>query len=177
MGARRDQGGTSTRATAPLSMITYASGGRGVGSVVAVHVRVTGIVIEGEQILLLNQDTDGPRTWSLPGGKVEDGETLAEALVREMREETGVDIEVGRLLYLCDHVVAHVVHITFEARRIGGQVGAVQAGQDTRPIRGVEFVELADLPELGFSQRFVQLCRAGFPQAGSYMGAKAGIGL
>jgi ADP-ribose pyrophosphatase YjhB (NUDIX family) len=138
---------------------------------------VTGILIEDDQILLLNQDTDGPRTWSLPGGKVEDGETLAEALVREMREETGVDVEVGRLLYLCDHVVAHVVHVTFEVARVGGRVGAVQAGKDTRPIRGVEFVKLADLVGLGFSERFVRLCRTGFPGAGSYMGAKTNIGL
>ena len=38
------------------------------------------------------------RSWSLPGGKVEEGETLAAALVREMREETGLDVEPGRLL-------------------------------------------------------------------------------
>lgn len=37
------------------------------------HTRVTGIVIEDDHILLLDQDTDGPRSWSLPGGKVEDG--------------------------------------------------------------------------------------------------------
>lgn len=138
---------------------------------------MTGIVIEEDQILLLNQDTDGPRSWSLPGGKVEDGETLAGALVREMREETGVEVEPGRLLYVCDHVAAHVVHITFEARRVGGQVGAIEAGKDTRPIRGVQFVKLTELPQLGFSGRFVQLCQAGFPAAGSYLGAKANIGL
>ena len=51
------------------------------------NVRVTGVVIEDDMILLLDQDTDTGRSWSLPGGKVEPGETLAEALVREMREE------------------------------------------------------------------------------------------
>ncbi|WP_239153091.1 NUDIX domain-containing protein [Virgisporangium aurantiacum] len=138
---------------------------------------MTGIVIEDDRILLLNRDTDGPRTWSLPGGKVEAGESLAEALVREMREETGVQVQVGRLLYLCDHIPARVVHIIFEARRVGGQVGAAELGKDTNPIRGVRFVELTELPQLGFSDRFVQLCQAGFPDAGSYMGAKANIGL
>ena len=59
------------------------------------HVRVTGLVIEDDRILLLNQDTDAARSWSLPGGKVEDGETLAAALVREMREETGLEVEPG----------------------------------------------------------------------------------
>jgi ADP-ribose pyrophosphatase YjhB (NUDIX family) len=144
------------------------------------HVRVTGVVIEDGRILLLNQDTDTGRSWSLPGGKVEEGEMLAAALVREMREETGLVVEPGRLLYVCDHLPGdgtHVVHLTFEARRIGGTAGEVTAGLDTRPIRGVEFVKLADLPSLGFGERFAELAMAGFPSAGSYMGAKASIGL
>jgi ADP-ribose pyrophosphatase YjhB (NUDIX family) len=142
-----------------------------------VHTRVTGVLIEDDRILLLNQDTDGPRTWSLPGGKVEDGETLADALMREMREETGLEVRPGRLLYLCDHVPARVVHITFEVVRVGGLLGAVEAGKDTRLVRGVEFVQLAALAGLGFSDTFAQLARSGFPGAGSYMGAKASIGL
>ncbi|WP_279472981.1 NUDIX hydrolase [Actinomadura darangshiensis] len=140
------------------------------------RVRVTGVVVEDGRVLLLDQDTGGGRSWSLPGGKVEAGETLTDALVREMREETGVEVEVGRLLYVCDHLPADVVHITFEARRVGGVVGEV-AGADSRPIRGVTFVPLGELAGLGFGARFAELARAGFPGAGSYMGAKANIGL
>jgi ADP-ribose pyrophosphatase YjhB (NUDIX family) len=144
-----------------------------------VDVRVTGVVIEEGQILLLKQDTGAGRSWSLPGGKVEEGESLGDALVREMREETGIEVKVGRLLYICDYLPAgsHVVHVTFEATRVGGTVGYVTEGVDTRPIRGVEFVKLADLPGLGFTEKFGQLARAGFPGAGSYMGAKSNIGL
>jgi ADP-ribose pyrophosphatase YjhB (NUDIX family) len=145
-----------------------------------VHVRVTGVVIEDDRILLLNQDTDTGRAWSLPGGKVEEGETLAAALIREMSEETGLQVEPGRLLYVCDHLPGdgtHVVHLTFEARRIGGTAGDVTAGLDTRPIRGVEFVKLANLTSLGFGERFAELAMAGFPGAGRYMGSKASIGL
>jgi ADP-ribose pyrophosphatase YjhB (NUDIX family) len=144
------------------------------------HVRVTGVLIEDGRILLLNQDTDTGRSWSLPGGKMEEGETIRDALVREMREETGLDVEPGRLLYVCDHLPGggtHVVHLTFEARRTGGVAGQFTAGLDTRPIRGVEFVTLADLPSLGFGERFAQLATDGFPGAGSYMGGKASIGL
>jgi ADP-ribose pyrophosphatase YjhB (NUDIX family) len=138
---------------------------------------VTGIVVEDGRILLLNQDADAGRSWSLPGGKLEDGETLAEALVREMKEETGLDVEPGRLLYVCDNLPTQVVHMTFEARRTGGTVGDIAAGADTTPIRGVEFVPVPKLRGLGFSDRFTELVTAGFPGAGSYMGPKSAIGL
>ncbi len=142
------------------------------------RVRVTGIVIEDGRLLLLNQDTPGTgRSWSLPGGKLEDGETLAEALIREMKEETGLDVEPGPLLYVCDHVPAGVVHMTFEARRTGGAIGDIAAGADTTPIRGVEFVPFSKLTALGFTERFADLVVAGFPDAGSYMGPKSAVGL
>ena len=115
------------------------------------RVRVTGIVIEDGRLLLLNQDTPNTgRSWSLPGGKLEEGETLAGALVREMKEETGLDVEPGRLLYVCDHLPGdgtHVVHMTFEARRDGrdGRGYRVWGRHDPDPRRGVRAGVQADL--------------------------------
>jgi len=43
--------------------------------------------------------------WEFPGGSVEFGETLAQALTREMREEYGIEVDVGPLLDVVDHIL------------------------------------------------------------------------
>lgn len=67
---------------------------------------VNGVVILDDQVLLVkNKHLDGPDNeyWSLPGGGVEEGESLKQALEREMLEETGVKSKVGPLLFINEY--------------------------------------------------------------------------
>ena len=63
--------------------------------------------------------------WEFPGGSVEFGETLVEALKREMREEYGIEIAVGELLDVVDHILPeegqHWVSPTFVCSIVSGQ--------------------------------------------------------
>ncbi|MCP4538651.1 MAG: NUDIX domain-containing protein [Chloroflexi bacterium] len=63
--------------------------------------------------------------WEFPGGSVEFGETLADALGREIREEFGIEIEVGELLDVADHILPdegqHWVSPSFICTIISGE--------------------------------------------------------
>jgi len=142
-------------------------------------VRVTGVLIEGGSILLVQQKLSEKRGWSLPGGKLERGETMAEGLVREMKEETGLDVEIERLLYVCDVAASGntIMHVTFLLKRAGGAIELPTNEFDENPINDVRFVPLGELEKYGFSEKFRILAQDGFPGAGNYMGDKASIGL
>jgi 8-oxo-dGTP diphosphatase len=60
---------------------------------------VAGVIVEGERLLLTQRRADQalPLQWELPGGKVEPGEAPTAALVRELAEELGVAVRVGRI--------------------------------------------------------------------------------
>lgn len=64
---------------------------------------VAAVVVRDGQILVCQRRDKGafPLKWEFPGGKVQPGETLERALVRELREELGVEARIGRLLHRC----------------------------------------------------------------------------
>jgi ADP-ribose pyrophosphatase YjhB (NUDIX family) len=143
------------------------------------QIRVTGVLVEQDKLLLVKQRVSASRAWSLPGGRVEQGETLEQALVREMAEETGLDVTVDSLLYLCEKLdaVPPLIHVTFRVSRIGGLLRLPSNEFDKNPISDVRMVPIRNLPSYDLSERFTDLTLAGFPEAGSYKGDKANIGL
>lgn len=137
-------------------------------------VRLTGILIEDDEILLVQESLRERTNWNVPGGKLEFGESIREGLRREMREETGLDVEVGDLLYVCDRFRSlgdQVVDMSFIVRR---RAGALISGRvvdaEGETLKAVRMVPISLLTSYGLSERFAELAAAGFPGRGSYQG-------
>jgi len=99
---------------------------------------VAAIILRGSEILLVKRASEpGLGKWSAPGGSVEIGETLEQALSREVREETGLEIEIGELAGVSDLIVRrdgiirfHYVLIDyFAAVRSGEPVAATDVSE------------------------------------------------
>ena len=91
-------------------------------------VTVSAAVIERGKVLLVQEGKEWCRgQWSLPGGRLEENESLADAVVREMEEETGLLIRptgITRVLRYTSPRGFHVIRFNFVAERIGGELRA-----------------------------------------------------
>ncbi|MEV0071525.1 NUDIX domain-containing protein [Amycolatopsis sp. NPDC050768] len=97
----------------------------------SIAVAVSAFIQDDDGRILMIRRTDND-LYSIPGGQLELGETLAEAAVREVREETGVDCEVTGVIGLYSdpkHVIAYddgevrqEFSICFRARQVGGNL-------------------------------------------------------
>lgn len=85
------------------------------------RVRVAGVLIEDGKILLIEHKKNDKKYWLIPGGGVDWGESTKEAIIREFKEETNLDIEVNRFLFLSETIAPdkekHVINLYFEITR------------------------------------------------------------
>ena len=104
-------------------------------------VGVGAVIVEEKRVLLIRRGT-APLLgeWSLPGGVLECGETLRDAVVREAREETGLVVETSEMLGVYERLIRddegrvryHYVLIDFLCRPVGGDL---KAGSDAVDVR------------------------------------------
>lgn len=118
------------------------------------RVHVYGVIIDEGKILLSPQHRPG--AYDLPGGKVDLGEPLGAALIREVKEETGIDVEVVEQLTVRDSLFKvtfrqpqdtwHSVMIYYLCRPVGGEIDTAGLDEHEKQYAGrAEWVALSDL--------------------------------
>ena len=112
-----------------------------------VTTRVSVLVIEDEKILLVKHRKGSQEYWVLPGGRLEYGETFVDCAVREMKEETGLDVEPEKFLFLSEAIAPdlsrHIVNVYLKAKVVGGTMCL----GDEPILAGLDFLPLAELEE------------------------------
>lgn len=126
---------------------------------------VGALIFDGDQILLVERGKDPLKGyWSLPGGVLETGETLAEGVRREVREETGLEVEPLGVVQIFERIIRdaageaeyHYVLIDYECRVIGG---SLRAADD---VSRVEWVPRAKLAEFRITTGTLPVIEKGF---------------
>jgi 8-oxo-dGTP diphosphatase len=99
----------------------------------------TGVAVVDENRILLVRRGREPNKglWAVPGGKVEFGETLAEAATREVREETGLLIELDEIIWVGEFIEDHhhLVLVDFLGAPTGGELAA---GDDAADLQWID---------------------------------------
>ncbi len=117
---------------------------------------VAGIIINQNKILIgKRKDKDiGGGKWEFPGGKIEVGETNSEALERELYEELGISVKIGKELMNYEHVFKTTIYnITF--MEIIDYEGEICNNAHSE----IKWVKFSNLPEYDFisgDDRFIQ---------------------
>jgi 8-oxo-dGTP diphosphatase len=137
-------------------------------------VGVGAVVVDQDRVLLVQRGHEPLKgKWSLPGGKLELGESLTQAVVREVQEETGLDVEAIELVELIDRIHTesgpsgdrvryHYVIADYLCRVVGGQL---QAGSDAAAVRWVERAEWNSHSALALDPITVRVIEAGWQRA------------
>lgn len=108
------------------------------------------VMQEGKILLTQREDFE---TWTLPSGGVEDGESLAQAAIRETKEETGLDVELTRLVSIYSRLGSWSpgYMVLFAAKPIGGEIKCQEG--ETIAVGWFAFDELPSPLSLGHKRR------------------------
>jgi 8-oxo-dGTP diphosphatase len=133
-----------------------------------IRVRACALIIENEAVLLIEFEDKNGIHYNLPAGGVESGESVMEAVKREAWEEASVDVEVGPLAFVSEHVPhlittyesgsPHGLSLMFDCKIKEGSKPSLPANPDANQV-GVRWVSLSELDSIVLYPNIKQLIK------------------
>ncbi|TET53876.1 MAG: NUDIX domain-containing protein [Actinobacteria bacterium] len=112
-----------------------------------IRIRVSAVIIKDGSILLVRHEKEGKAYWLLPGGGVEQAETLSQALKREIVEEVSLEVDPLKLLFVSESISSqarHILHLSFLVR---ANEGKIKMEKDER-LKGAQYFKANELKGL-----------------------------
>ena len=157
-----------------------------------IKVRIGVVLIENGAVLLICHNSaprnkaffsehpgpiDNKRYWVFPGGELRQGETLYGCARRELLEETGIEIDLGQLLFFGETIwpdgERHIVNMFFAAKRIKGTVGKPEFTPPNECLDFPSFIPIAKCEEIALYPQVGEMLKGiadGKVLKGEYLG-------
>lgn len=111
--------------------------------IAAATVYVSTVILKDDQVLFVQESEAKQSQWNLPSGRLELGETLTEAAIREVKEETGYDVSIDSVITIKQRQVGDTVAIIFFF------TGSLENDEQSDAEEGIQRVEFMPVDDIG----------------------------
>ena len=123
-----------------------------------IGIRPCAILIEKEKVLCIDCKYGDGEYYLFPGGGLEAGETMEEAAIREMFEETGLIVKIKKMVYVNDWIKdrktnTRVLNIFFLVERVGGQI--IPGEKDGGKVKEIKWIDIKELSKIDFRPEYL----------------------
>jgi 8-oxo-dGTP diphosphatase len=128
-----------------------------------VKVAAHGLIKKDDKYLVTKRPSNDdymPNFWDTPGGTIDFGEKILDALVREIKEETDLTIKVGNVIFCNDHVSGterHQFELVYLCEYIGGEINLDPNEHDD--FKWVTLEEMENLPKIAFLEELFKFLK------------------